>query len=365
MKATVSKRQLLPQRSSLVAQTLDAMREGLKTGLWRDHLPGERDLSERFQVSRPTVRAALAQLEREGWLELTQGQRRRILAKPRALSPGPWRRVIGLLSPLTLAEMPPFVLCWMDLLRTHLARDAFELDLHVSPACFAAHSNPSGALGAMVARAPAAAWVLLRSTERMQRWFLERRWPCVLAGSCAPGVILPSVDVDQRAIGRHAASVLWRKQHRRVALLLTEGSSGDAETETGFRETFQHPNGGQGEVRVFRHDGTREDVTRRLDQALRGPDPATAVVVARTAHLLTVITTLLRRGVRVPEDVAVIARDDDQFLDHVSPQVARYRVSPEIFARRLGRTVLRLVETGLADAKPVRLMPQFFPGETV
>ena len=106
MKATVSKRHLLPQRPSLVALTLEAMRAGLRTGLWRDHLPGERDLCERFQVSRPTVRAALAQLQREGLLELTHGQRRRILATPRAQAPGPWRKVIGLLSPAVLILGP-------------------------------------------------------------------------------------------------------------------------------------------------------------------------------------------------------------------------------------------------------------------
>lgn len=364
MKATASTRHLLPRRPSLVALTLEVMRAGLRKGQWRDHLPGERDLCERFQVSRPTVRAALAQLQREGLLELTHGQRRRILAAPRAQASGPWRKVIGLLSPLTLAEMPPFVLCWMDLLRTHLMQAGFELDLHVSRACFA--TQPSGALGAMVANAPAAAWVLLRSTERVQRWFLERGQPCVLAGSCAPGVILPSVDVDYRAAGRHAAGVLWRKQHRCVALLLPEGTlAGDAESEAGLREAFQRSDGGPGEVRVFRHDGTREGVIRRLDQALRRPDPTTAVVVARTAHALTVLTSLLQRGVRVPQDVAVIAPDDDRFLEHVTPSVTRYRVSPEVFARRLVRTVLLLVDTGLADPKRVRLMPRFVPGATV
>jgi hypothetical protein len=45
--------------------------------------------------------------------------------------------------------------------------------------------------------------------------------------------------------------------------------------------------------------------------------------------------------------------------------VARFRVSPETFARRLARTVLRLADTGLANARPVRLMPRFVPGETV
>jgi DNA-binding LacI/PurR family transcriptional regulator len=141
--------------------------------------------------------------------------------------------------------------------------------------------------------------------------------------------------------------------------------AGDTDTEAGLREGFELSPGRQGQVRVFRHDGTREGVEARLDQALSPPEPATAVLVARTTHVLTVLTSLLRRGKRMPQDVAVIARDDDPFLAHVNPQVARYKVFPESFARRLSRMAIQLGKTGLAPARPIRLMPTFVPGETV
>ena len=47
-------------------QTLEVVREGIAAGLWKNQLPGERELSRRLQVSRPTLRTALKLLDRVG-----------------------------------------------------------------------------------------------------------------------------------------------------------------------------------------------------------------------------------------------------------------------------------------------------------
>ena len=354
----------LPQQVSLAAQTAQILREGLQAGQWRDYLPGERELCARFQISRPTVRAALEQLRREGWLSVTHGKRRRILPQRRRAASEPRTKVIGLLSPVPLRSLPPLVLCWADELRTHLSLEGFELEFHVSQKCFA--SRPASGLAGLVVRAPAAVWVLFRSAAETQRWFVERMRPCLVVGTCAPGVELPSVDTDYRAIARHAAGLMWRRGHRRAALLLPRGGyGGDAETEAGFREVFTASTGDPGLALVLRHDGSVAGVESCVALALRPPRPATAFLVARTAHVLTVMTHLLRRGLRIPQDAAVISRDNDAFLEFVTPAVTRYDISPESFARRLLRPVIQLAQTGFAPTKPVRLMPRFVVGETI
>ncbi len=354
----------LPRQVSLVAQTAQLLREEMQEGRWRDHLPGERELCERFQVSRPTVRGALEQLRREGWLNVAHGKRRRILAPPRRAASGSWSRTIGLLSPVPLKSLPPFVLCWTDELRAHLSREGFEMEFHVSRQCSSA--RPAGALAALMARAPAAVWVLFRSAGETQRWFVDQRRPCLLAGTCAPGVELPSVDVDHRAAARHAASLLWRKGHRRAALLLPKGAfGGDTETEAGFCEGFKASARDPGEPLVLQHDGSVAGVASRLNAALRPPRPVSAFLVARTAHVLTVVTYLLQRGLRIPQDVAVISRDDDAFLEFLTPALSRYVSAPENFARRLSHAAIQLAQTGFTPIKPIRLMPGFMAGETV
>ena len=64
----------------IVAKIKDMLENGrLKSG---DQLPGERELSEVFQVSRSSVREALRTLETQGFLESRQGDGTYIASKP-------------------------------------------------------------------------------------------------------------------------------------------------------------------------------------------------------------------------------------------------------------------------------------------
>jgi len=89
----------LPKRLSLVAQTVDSLREGIQSGHWREFLPGERELCEALQVSRRTLRLALDELQRQGWLEVSSRQRRRIKARQVATSKTEGKRAIAVLAP--------------------------------------------------------------------------------------------------------------------------------------------------------------------------------------------------------------------------------------------------------------------------
>ena len=198
----------------------------------------------------------------------------------------------------------------------------------------------------------------------MQRWFIGRQLPCLVAGSCAPGIALPSVDVDYRAACRHAGDVLWRKGHRRIALVLAQDAyGGDVTSEEGLRESLHRMS--DIHLRVLRHDGTAAHLCTLLDKAMRASPPPTAYVVAHPLHTLTVMMHLLRRGKRIPQDVAVISRDDDPSLQSTSPPVARYATNPVHFARRVSMAARQLAEIGTLPAHAIRLMPNFLPGETV
>lgn len=350
----------LPERVSLVTQTARILRQGLETNRWPGALPGERLLAEQLRVSRPTLRAALAQLEKDGLFETSQGKRRQtasINGKTRASKNGA-PKSICLLSPHPLDAVPPMVLFWINELRARLAELHLSMELVVRPSAY--HAKAERAWEELAQGHPSTAWVLFLSTEPMQRWFAARKIPALVVGSCPADDPLPSVDVDYRAACRHAAQWFSGHGHKRLALLLpASGCPGDQESEEGFREGAV-----KGDVKVVRHDASVTGVCAKVDRLLGTSDAPTAFLIARSAHALTVLTHLQRRGIKVPQDVALISRDDDAYLQHVVPALARYTSRPQQFARKVGEALVQVLERGAKPVKPVRLMPEFLRGET-
>ncbi len=352
---------VLPKRQTLVESVVAVLNAQIASGRWVDSLPCERNLCHELQVSRPTLRQALKILENQGRITAGHGKKRRILQIADSISQTATEsHVIALLSPVSLDALPQFALFWIDELRSHLAKVGQQLEFHASSTCAAHH--PERALERIVRSNPASLWILLLSSHNVQQWFAKSHIPCILAGSCAADIQLPSIDVDYRAACRHAAGVFHQRGHKNLALVLpSEGLVGDAESETGFVQGCRnHP-----APMILRHDGTRENLVRRLECALRQKTPPTAFLVARAGHALTVLTFLMGQGTRFPEDCAVISRDNEPFLDFVTPSVARYRADRHAFARRLSRVILQMVRGGSIPPRPIRLIPNLVTGGTV
>jgi hypothetical protein len=183
---------IVPQRASHAEQTAAVLREALQKGMWRERMPGERELSRQLNVSRPTLRLALDQLSREGLLKSVPG-RTRVIVRAAATAKVQQSQVVGLLTPLPLQEVSPFALCWMDKLRELLAAAGLQLEIHSGRRWYS--RRPEKDLAALTHQVPAAAWVLFVTNERMQRWFAKSGLAGVLSGSSHVGVELPSVDV--------------------------------------------------------------------------------------------------------------------------------------------------------------------------
>ena len=236
------------------------------------------------------------------------------------------------------------------------------MQIHHDSACYS--SKPSRALEKLVSNHPTTVWLLMYSKEPTERWFVCKKLPCLVMGSSRPDIMLPSIDADHRAVCHHAGGVLLRKGHQQIALVLPQDVyGGDADSELGLKELVATSKDAQ--MHVLRHDGSAEHICALMDEALCSKNAPTAFVVARAMHSLTVLVHLLNSGKRIPQDVAVISRDDDTFLEAVRPSVTRYANDAERYARRLSSAARQLAETGMLPANAIRLMPEFVPGETV
>ena len=351
----------LPRRHLLSAQTAEALRKAIAGHHWPEHLPSERRLCKLLQVSRPTIRTALRQLAREGVIEIQQGRRIRLLARPK-LAPAPQSRLVVLVSHEPLTHMTLTAYQGFSEMRTQLAEHGFTTEVLVCPGRTAPAQRRK--LESFVRQNRIFCCVLLSVSRDFQAWIADHAIPALVVGSCHAGITLPSLDVDYRAVCRHAAGVFRAKGHRRLAFLVPDsGVAGDLVSEEGFREgAAARPGLADVEAVIVRHDGTAPHLATRIEALFASPRPPTALLVAKPVHTLSVLVQLLRRGLSVPDHVSLIARDHDHLYEH---ELAHYAFGGDTFAHRLSRLMLQMVGQGRLPAAPSLIFPRFVARDSV
>lgn len=345
----------IPRRVSLITETASVLRDRIREGDWSLHLPGELELSTHLQVGRNTIRSALKILEQEGLIVTRNGQRREIAALPTSSRE---TRCAVLLMAKPENGYPPSTSEWIREAQNRLEIQGWNFRALIEPDLY--RGNPASALRSLAATSPDAVWVLHRSTPAMQRWFQESPYPAVLAGSRHEGIALPQVEIDLRAVSRHAAGAFLSRGHRRLAVIRPDAPfAGDSECTAAFREAAA-----RGEVVELRCKGGPAGVVSVLRQHLRARDRATALYILHPDHCVTALGFLLSEGLSIPGDLSVICRDDEPYLALLHPEPTRYRHSPRTFGGKLASLVLRTaarIETGACAL----VMPRLVAGATL
>ncbi len=354
----------LPVRMSLVTQVVDLARRNIRSGLWKEYLPGQRALAEELQVSRPTLQLATDVLRKEGVISGEPGRRIRILRRPRASRSASRSEVVGFLSPVPLNNLTPQSLFVLSDLQRHLSDAGFHLSIHTER-CFAA-SHPHAALDRLVREIRAAAWVLHVGTLEIQSWFAERGIPAILSKRRHEGVALPSLDLDHEAMGRHAGGVLYGLGHRRVVYLRAPvQDAGRQRLEKGLKEglacSMKDDTAFHALVVMHPPKSASHPLLALFSQQ---PRP-TAVVCSDAASTVGALGVFAAAGLRVPHDFSVLCCFDDPLLPFCFPSVARYRMNWASYSRRFAHLVIRLARTGYLPARQTLVVPEFIKGDTL
>lgn len=346
---------------SIAAQAAKALREEVNRSSGGP-LPSERELTQRLQVSRRTIRKALAILRREGVVRLA---RRRSIAVPVKSGSGaaPTETLVGLLLPEPLENARPFTTLWINQLAALLQESGSRLEIIPGEKYY---GNRSGrTLRNLVTSRPMRCWVLARSNRPLQQWFCDSGVPTVVAGTAHPGITLPSVDTDHMALGRHAAAQLIRRGHTRLGLFLEKFQhGGDAETAQGFRQALGSA-AGMREPTVSRVERTPQAVIAEVQRLLALRFPPTGLLLCNSFSYLTLQTYLMTRGYRIPQDFSLLSQDEGPFLAHVYPTPARYVTNAKKFAAALNRAVKGVLANDLPRDAKLRIIPDFVPGGSI
>lgn len=343
-------------RDSLAHRALSILEDYLRKGLWGDLLPGERKLAETLQVSRMTLRQALGELERRGWITSGRGKRRRILGPPRRSSKP--RHFIILLTPVPLQAMEPQMMLLIHHLTESLLKKGLHLEIEPRPSCFT--RNPERALTALAGELRPSGWILFRGNQPAQEWFRHSGLPFVIVGSLFVRDS-PSFGSEHAAIGAHAAAQFYRLGHRHSAIIAPRHETmafGDEALIRGFEQ-------GRLSSRVILHDRTRKGILQSLETALSLAPRITAFFTIGGQYSVTLLSALLHHGIAVPAEASLVAMGDDPAFPYLVPSPAHYTFSMEKAARLLFRLICRVILEGDRSRSHIGMLPDFVRGESL
>lgn len=178
--------------------------------------------------------------------------------------------------------------------------------------------------------------------------------PLVVWGSSQPRQVHCAVGTDNHSGGKAAAQFLLDKGHRSLVFL---GDTTGIEIAERFEGAAQAVDefGGEARLQHIPIHLSIDDMTDEIAEALTGMEGnIDGVVAASDAIAMATIRQLDGRGIKVPDDVAVIGFDDLPLARHTVPQLTTIRQDISGGAAQM----VKLLMARLEGEKPVSLVMQ-------
>ncbi|MEU8876412.1 LacI family DNA-binding transcriptional regulator [Streptomyces javensis] len=213
--------------------------------------------------------------------------------------------------------------------------------------------------------------------------------PVVLLDRRAPSLPTDAVTVDNQGASADAVRRLIAAGHRRIALVTLVGSepdggaehgagarTGDAasgpfpistgvERVAGYRAALRAA--GIEDTDAYLRVGTfhRQDPAVLTEELLSLPEPPTAVFATDSMIALGVLSAVNARGLRVPEDISVVAFDDAEWTRVVRPRLSVVAQPVQELGAEAVRALLTRIERGARPPRHITLDTTFITRDSV
>lgn len=325
-------------RTQIREQLLDEIRSGrIAPG---ERLPSERTLAERYGVSRVTVREALQGLAVEGIVERNPGRGTRVVASARSDA----AKVIALVIPDLRSEFYGAV---AEAFIRAAAGSLFEVAVRVhgddqatfDDAIRSLADRGVAGLGAVIPRTCRESGIRILERLDLPRTLLLRG---------IPHLAVNQVVIDNVRVGEIATSHLIRLGHKRIAHLALLDYSVGKDRLAGYRRALSAagiPYDPDLVVNLAAYPIVSSAGRPAVEELLETGVPFSAIVAFNDHQAAMALSALMGRGIRVPEDVAVIGIDDSPGVSALYPGLSTVRIDWEEIGRKGAQLLLSEVRS--------------------
>lgn len=298
----------------------DSLRQEIESGQYSNQklLPTEQLLCQRFQISRQTVRRALSLLENEGLITRRQGSGSRLRERkePEALL----NCAIAVVTTYISDYIFPSILRGME---TVLSANSS------APLLFATQNQLSVERKILqtLLTMKELDGVLVEGTKTalpnpnldLYQKLIDRGVRLVFINGIYPELAhIPSVLADNYGGGRMLTEHLHRRGHQNIAGIFKVDDMQGVLRYAGYAEALRDlglPFEDE-HVRWYNTEQRRAFLSESfVDSVLEGFRGCSAVVCYNDEVAIRVVSRLQKRGVRVPEDIAVVSFDNSQYSE--------------------------------------------------
>ena len=350
-------------RHLLRSDLLQDLKRNIADGLWKDSLPSERQLTDYYQVSRGTLRHALKSLQDQKVIKSVPGSGYILLRKVRRPSTRRKDVSIGLLIGRSDKNRTNRDRVWIPELQQRLSKR--EWNLHIHEGIPEVERSPKSGIAKLFNATNHDCWLLHTCKHAIQSEFQDAKGPSIICGSPFEGINLPSIDMDFRALGRHAAGAIIAKGHNHIGFISgKEPFPGDAKLLEGFREGIS---GSSRNVtfKVTRYSSSRHSYTSFFNRITTGRDSTTALFVDCPYQLLNLHNQAAKAGIGIPGDLSIVCRQGTDFLNYISPDTSRYEFNTKEMARKVHQEIESAVRGDSIRNHRVLVLPEFHEGKTL
>ena len=194
--------------------------------------------------------------------------------------------------------------------------------------------------------------VLLLVPRWVHEFYARQGNAAVCIGNVEDDIRLPTVNRDQRQLGRTAAEHLVTMGHRHVGLLMREiWYPGDNHLVEGAEEALLK-GGSVGRLQVRSVPDEISLAGRALHRILRSPDRPTAIIARSSVGALLAAESANQLGLAVPRDLSIVAVGTDaRALQSTSPPISTMSYDGWELGLRAGRALKDFAGPEAADAR--------------
>jgi LacI family transcriptional regulator len=196
----------------------------------------------------------------------------------------------------------------------------------------------------------------LRVPEELGAQLRSSRFPIVIIGSLPPGVELDNVRADSVAGMGLAVDHLAEQGRRRIAFI-----NGPVDTVPGAARQNGYVNALTARGMTDRIQSNAKDFTYQAGlkaaTALLEKSTPDAIVCANDLLAIAALNVATRRGLKIPDDLAIVGMDDTDIADLANPAITSVDLGAVKRARAAARLLLRRLEKPDAPVKQVVIEP--------